>query len=66
MYMIHTLQAAIGEIGPLIVEHRGTIFFENCYLICEKHVLNMIEKIKNIPFDKIEQTGERSFVLLNA
>jgi hypothetical protein len=61
--MIEILQAAIGESGPLIVEHKGAIFFENCYLICEKHVLNMVEKIKDIVYMKIEQTTERSFVL---
>lgn len=62
--MTRDLQAAIGEQGPLIVEYGNTIFFENCLLICEKHVLNMIEKIKHITFTKIEQTSERSFVLL--
>jgi len=66
VYMIETLQAAIGESGPLIVEHGGTIFFENCITIYEKHVLNMFEKIKNIEFTRIEQTTECSFVLLNA
>jgi hypothetical protein len=64
--MIEALQAAIGESGPLIVEHGNTIFFENCVTIYEKNVLNMIEKIKNIMFTRIEQTTERSFVLLNA
>lgn len=64
--MIEVLQAAIGESGPLVVEHGNTVFFENCITIYEKHVLNMIEKIKNIAFTKIEQTTERSFVLLNA
>jgi len=66
VYMIEALQAAIGESGPLIVEHGNTIFFENCVTIYEKNVLNMIEKIKNIMFTRIEQTTERSFVLLNA
>lgn len=64
--MFEALQAAIGERGPLIVEHEGSIFFEDCYLICEKHVLNMIEKIKAINFITIEQTTERSFSLINA
>jgi len=64
--MMNILQAAIGESGPLIVEYNGAIFFENCDLICEKHVLKMIEKIKHLYFQKIEQTTERSFVLLSA
>lgn len=61
--MLEILQAAIGESGPLIVEHKGAIFFEDCYLICEKHVLHMIEQIKDITYSKIEQTTERSFIL---
>ena len=64
--MFEALQSAIGEHGPLIVEHEGSVFFENCYLICEKHVLNMIEKIKKIEYTVIEQTTNTSFVLINA
>jgi hypothetical protein len=57
------LQSVVGGPGPLIVEHRGQTFIENCMLITNEHVKNINEKIKNLKFSKIEQTTDRSFVL---
>jgi hypothetical protein len=57
------LQSVVGSPGPLIVEHNGQMFIENCFTITNKQVDNIYEKIKNITFSKIEQTTDRSFVL---
>ena len=57
--------SAIGIPGPLIVEHDKNMFFENCIVITEKHINNMIEKIKDIKYYRIEQTTERSFVIIS-
>jgi len=57
------LQSVVGGPGPLIVEHHGQTFIENCILITNEHVKNINEKIKNLKFSKIEQTTDRSFVL---
>jgi hypothetical protein len=57
------LQSVVGGPGPLIVEHNGQTFIENCILITNEHVKNINEKIKNLKFSKIEQTTDRSFVL---
>ena len=56
--------SAIGVSGPLIVEHDKNMFFENCIVITEKHISNMIERIKDIKCSHIEQTTERSFVII--
>jgi|TARA_B110000003_G_C16651358_1_gene534292 hypothetical protein len=58
------LQSVVGGPGPLIVEHNGQIFIENCFTITHKHVNSIHEKIKSINFSKIEQTTDRSFLLL--
>ena len=57
------LQSVVGGPGPLIVEHMGQLFIENCSIITDKQVNNISEKIKNIIFSKMEQTSDRSFVL---
>ena len=57
------LQSVVGSPGPLIVEHNGHIFIENCMLITNKHVLNIQKKLNGFSFSKIEQTTDRSFVL---
>ena len=58
------LQSVVGGPGPLIVEHNGDMFIEKCMIITNKHVLNIQNKLENITFSKIEQTTDRSFVLL--
>ena len=58
------LQSVVGSPGPLIVEHKGDMIIEKCMIITNKHVLNIQNKIENINFSKIEQTTDRSFVLL--
>jgi hypothetical protein len=58
------LQSVVGGPGPLIVESNGQIFIENCWTISDKHVNNIYEKIKNNDILKIEQTTDRSFVVL--
>ena len=58
------LQSAVGRPGPLIVEHKGDMIIEKCMIITNKHVLNIQNKLKNINYSKIEQTTDRSFVLL--
>jgi len=58
------LQSVVGSPGPLIVEYNGQMFIENCFVISNKHVNNICEKIKNISFSKIEQTTDRSFRIL--
>ena len=61
----HTiLQSVVGRPGPLIVEHKGDMIIEKCMIITNKHVLNIQNKLKNINYSKIEQTTDRSFVLL--
>jgi hypothetical protein len=59
--MLDILRTAVGTGGPLVIEHNGRILTENCMIIAERHVENVIEKIKNIKFTKIEQTSDRSF-----
>jgi len=61
--MIPILQSVVGRPGPLIVEHEGDIFLEECFTIHEKHVNNMYQKIKSFNISKIEQTTDRSFVI---
>ena len=58
------LQSVVGRPGPLIVEHKGDVIIEKCMIITNKHVLNIQNKLKNINYSKIEQTTDRSFVLL--
>ena len=58
------LQSVVGSPGPLIVEHNGNMFIEKCMIITNKHVLNIQNKMDDINFTKIEQTTDRSFVLL--
>ena len=58
------LQSVVGGPGPLIVEYNGQMFIENCFMITNKHVNNIHKKLKNISFTKIEQTTDRSFVLI--
>ena len=58
------LQSVVGGPGPLIVEHNGDMIIEKCMIITNKHVLNIQNKLKNINYSKIEQTTDRSFVLL--
>jgi hypothetical protein len=61
---MHTiLQSVVGRPGPLIVEHNGQMFIENCFTITDKHVLNIESKLKDIKFSKIEQTTDRSFLI---
>jgi len=58
------LQSVVGGPGPLIVECNGQMFIENCFTITNKHVNNIHKKLKNIKFNKIEQTTDRSFILI--
>ena len=58
------LQSVVGRPGPLIVEHKGDMIIEKCMIITNKHVKNIQNKLKDINFTKIEQTTDRSFVLL--
>jgi len=51
------LQSVVGGPGPLIVEHMGQVFIENCFIITDKHVSNISKRIKNIKFTKVEQTS---------
>lgn len=62
--MIPILQSVVGGPGPLIVESNGQIFIENCFTISDKHVESVYNKIKHVEVLKIEQTTDRSFVLL--
>ena len=57
------LQSVVGSPGPLIVEHNGHLFIENCFMITNKHVLNIENKLRDINFTKIEQTTDRSFLI---
>lgn len=58
------LQSVVGGPGPLIVEHNGQMFIENCSMITNKHVKNINEKIEKLKFSRIEQTTDRSFILI--
>ena len=58
------LQSVVGRPGPLIVEHKGDMFIEKCMIITNKHVLNIQNKLDDINFTKIEQTTDRSFILI--
>lgn len=62
--MEHILQSVVGNYGPLIVEHKGKLYTEMCYVIGVHHVRRMIEKVKNIPYREINQTTDRSFILI--
>ena len=62
--MLDILQSVVGNYGPLIVEYKGKLYTEMCYVIEERHVRNMVEKIKDISFTKISQTTDRSFILI--
>ena len=44
--MLSLLQSVVGGPGPLIVEHDGKIFIENCLTISEKHVNKMHSRFK--------------------
>lgn len=57
------LQSVVGGPGPLIVEHNGQMFIENCWIITNKHVTNIENKLKDLKITKIEQTTDRSFVV---
>jgi hypothetical protein len=61
--MFDIFVSAIGVQGPLVVESSVGMFFENCIVITEKHIHNMIEKIKNIECSHVEQTSDRSFMI---
>jgi propanediol utilization protein len=58
------LQSVVGRPGPLIVEHKGDMIIEKCMIITNKHVKNINEKIEKLKFSKIEQTTDRSFLLI--
>ena len=62
--MFDILQSVVGNYGPLIVEHKGELYKEYGYMISEKNVENIIERIKHIQYLKISQTSDRSFVLV--
>lgn len=59
--MLEILNSVLGTGGPLVIEHRGKIFVQQCILITSEHVDKMKEKLKQIDFTKIEQTSDRSF-----
>lgn len=58
------LQSVVGAYGPLIVEYRDKLYTELCYKIEQKHIDQMIKKIEDIYFQRISQTSDRSFVLI--
>ena len=62
--MLDILQSVVGNYGPLIVEHKGKLYTEMCYVIDAHHVANMLKKVKNIPYREISQTTDRSFILI--
>ena len=62
--MLDILQSVVGNYGPLIVEYKGKLYTEMCYVIEERHVRNMVEKIKDISLTEISQTTDRSFILI--
>jgi hypothetical protein len=62
--MLSLLQSVVGGPGPLIVEHNGKIFIENCMMISEKHVNKMYCRFKDlVNKSTIQQTSDRSFVI---
>jgi len=58
------LQSVVGGPGPLIVEHKDDMFIEKCMIITNEHVLNIQNKLRDINFTKIEQTTDRSFLII--
>ena len=58
------LQSVVGAHGPLIVEYRDKLHTEACHKIEQKHIDQMIKKIKDFSFYRISQTSDRSFVLI--
>jgi len=64
MYMANILQSVVGRPGPLIVEYQGQMIIEKCFTITDKHVDNLYDRIKNLNYSKIEQTSDRSFILI--
>lgn len=58
------LESVVGTYGPLIVEYNGKLHTEMCYKIERHHVDRMIKKIQDIPFKRISQTTDRSFILV--
>jgi len=58
------LQSVVGAQGPLIVEYRDKLHTESCHKIEQKHIDQMIKKIKDFSFYRISQTSDRSFVLI--
>ena len=60
---VNLISSVIGNAGPLIVEHNGTIMIENCMTIRQKNIENIIKKLEKIRFSKIEQTTDRSFMI---
>ena len=58
------LQSVVGGPGPLIVEHKGDMIIEKCMIITNEHVLNIQNKLRDINFTKIEQTTDRSFLII--
>jgi hypothetical protein len=61
--MIPILQSVVGGPGPLIVEYDGQVFIEKCFIISNKHVTNIENKLKNVQYSKVLQTTDRSFIL---
>jgi len=62
--MYNFLLSTVGNPGPLFVENNKKIFIEPCMTISSSNVMNMILKIKDISFTKIEQTTDRSFLII--
>ena len=62
--MANILQSVVGRPGPLIVEYQGQMIIEKCFTITDKHVDNLYDRIKNLNYSKIEQTSDRSFILI--
>jgi hypothetical protein len=58
------LQSAVGRPGPLIVEYNGQLFIEDCFTITDENVENMMATLTPIKFTTIEQTTDRSFILV--
>lgn len=61
--MYNFLLSTVGTPGPLIVENNKKIFIEPCMTISSANVINMICKIQDIRFTKVEQTTDRSFLI---
>jgi hypothetical protein len=55
------LIATLGECGPLIIETKNGFFIENCMIISRKNIDNVIRKLHEGKYSKIEQTTDRSF-----